>query len=123
MGFFGDLFKESIKWNDNEIEALYAVLIAIGFSDGDFDAKEQLETSKMVSGIVDQKNNYKEYWEKLANNVNHEKMPKYLEALKSMHSKKKTYALYALSKVAISDDKLDDRELVILNRVKNILKI
>ena len=122
MGFFSDLFKENTKWNDNEIKALYAMLVGIAGVDGNADDKEILLLSKIVSKLVVENKNTTEYWSNVAKAAKPDEMPKHIAILKSMHSKKREHVIAALSMVALEDGKVDPSELKILNGMVRVLK-
>jgi len=122
MGIFSDLFKESDKWNDSEIRALFNCLMGMAGADGKIDKEEISEMVNILSALPGAQNKEDIWWKTLLNNADPEEVAVSLKKLKEMHSKKKKHVLYGLAKIAMADGEASPIELKILNGIQQILK-
>ena len=120
MGF-SDLFK-STKWSNKEINSLYYCLMGIGGVDGKLEKKEEDTVREVISHLTGLKNRSEKYWYDLWKEVNKDSAADHINVLKSMHKKKRTFALGSLGLVARADGKLDPNELVLYESMENALK-
>ena len=122
MGIFSDLFKESDKWNDYEISALYQCLMGMAAVDGKIDKEETDEIINILSALPGAQNKEDIWWKTLLTNADANEVADSVKVLKEMHSKKKKNVLYGLAKIAMADGEASPIELKILNGIQQVLK-
>jgi|TARA_B110000238_G_C16096909_1_gene426518 uncharacterized tellurite resistance protein B-like protein len=122
MGIFNDLFKESDKWNDYEISALYQCLMGMAAVDGKIDKEETDEIINILSALPGAQNKEDIWWNTLLTSADANEVADSVKVLKEMHSKKKKHVLYGLAKIAMADGEASPIELKILNGIQQVLK-
>lgn len=122
MGIFNDLFKESDKWNDYEISALYQCLMGMAAVDGKIDKEETDEIINILSALPGAQNKEDIWWNTLLTSADAKEVADSVKVLKEMHSKKKKHVLYGLAKIAMADGEASPIELKILNGIQQVLK-
>jgi|TARA_B110000977_G_scaffold168549_1_gene217837 uncharacterized tellurite resistance protein B-like protein len=122
MGIFSDLFKESDKWNDYEISALYQCLMGMAAVDGKIDKEETDEIINILSALPGAQNKEDIWWNTLLTSADAKEVADSVKVLKEMHSKKKKHVLYGLAKIAMADGEASPIELKILNGIQQVLK-
>ena len=122
MGIFSDLFKESDKWNDYEISALYQCLMGMAAVDGKIDKEETDEIINILSALPGAQNKEDIWWNTLLTSADANEVADSVKVLKEMHSKKKKHVLYGLAKIAMADGEASPIELKILNGIQQVLK-
>ena len=122
MGIFSDLFKESDKWNDYEIIALYQCLMGMAAVDGKIDKEETDEIINILSTLPGAQNKEDIWWNTLLTSADAKEVADSVKVLKEMHSKKKKHVLYGLAKIAMADGEASPIELKILNGIQQVLK-
>jgi len=122
MGIFSDLFKESDKWNDYEIIALYQCLMGMAAVDGKIDKEETDEIINILSALPGAQNKEDIWWNTLLTSADAKEVADSVKVLKEMHSKKKKHVLYGLAKIAMADGEASPIELKILNGIQQVLK-
>ena len=120
MGFFSDLFKEKINWSYEELQALWITTSGMAAVDGNVDESETKAIAEVVGNLPGVKVSD---WEDFMERASKIHPKEHLKTLAKMHKDKKTYALYALARVAAADDEIDPAELAGLNNLKSILKV
>ena len=122
MGIFSDLFKESDRWNDYEISALYQCLMGMAAVDGKIDKEETDEIINILSALPGAQNKEDIWWNTLLTSADANEVADSVKVLKEMHSKKKKHVLYGLAKIAMADGEASPIELKILNGIQQVLK-
>ena len=122
MGIFSDLFKESDKWNDYEISALYQCLMGMAAVDGKIDKEETDEIINILSALPGAQNKEDIWWNTLLTSADAKEVADSVKVLEEMHSKKKKHVLYGLAKIAMADGEASPIELKILNGIQQVLK-
>ena len=122
MGIFSDLFKESDKWNDYEISALYQCLMGMAAVDGKIDKEETDEIINILSALPGAQNKEDIWWNTLLTSADAKEVADSVKVLKEMHSKKKKHVLYGLAKIAMADGEASPNELKILNGIQQVLR-
>ena len=122
MGIFSDLFKESDRWNDYEISALYQCLMGMAAVDGKIDKEETDEIINILSALPGAQNKEDIWWNTLLTSADAKEVADSVKVLKEMHSKKKKHVLYGLAKIAMADGEASPIELKILNGIQQVLK-
>ena len=122
MGIFSDLFKESDKWNDYEISALYQCLMGMAAVDGKIDKEETDEIINILSALPGAQNKEDIWWNTLLTSADANEVADSVKVLKEMHSKKKKHVLYGLAKIAMADGEASPIELKILNGIQQVLR-
>ena len=122
MGIFSNLFKESDKWNDSEITALFSCLMGMAASDGKIDKEETSEIINILSALPGAENKEDVWGTTLLTNPEDGELAESFKILKGMHSKKKKHVLYGLAKVAMADGEASPNELQILKGMQQVLK-
>ena len=122
MGIFSDLFKESDKWNDYEISALYQCLMGMAAVDGKIDKEETDEIINILSALPGAQNKEDIWWNTLLTSADANEVADSVKVLKEMHSKKKKHVLYGLAKIAMADGEASPNELKILNGIQQVLR-
>jgi len=122
MGIFSDLFKESDKWNDSEISALFQCLMGMAAVDGKIDKDETSEIVNILSALPGAQNKEDIWWTTLLTSSDPEEVADSVKTLKEMHSKKKKHVLYGLAKIAMADGEASPNELKILNGIQQVLR-
>ena len=122
MGIFSDLFKESDKWNDYEISALYQCLMGMAAVDGKIDKEETDEIINILSALPGAQNKEDIWWNTLLTSADANEVADSVKVLKEMHSKKKKNVLYGLAKIAMADGEASPIVLKILNGIQQVLK-
>ena len=122
MGIFSDLFKESDKWNDSEISALFQCLMGMAAVDGKIDKEETDEIINILSALPGAQNKEDIWWNTLLTSADANEVADSVKVLKEMHSKKKKHVLYGLAKIAMADGEASPIELKILNGIQQVLR-
>ena len=90
MKIFSDLFKEKIKWTENELSALLSILTYQAKIDGNIDKEE----SKLIWNVIRSLPGEKPAnWDDFIEKMNQSSQEHMLDTLKSMHSKKRKLVL------------------------------
>lgn len=120
MGFIGDLFKEKVKWSEEELKAMYMSMNSMAAIDGNVDENEKELISIAIANLPGSKSFN---WENFATSAFEIKAEVHLATLAAMHKQKKEAVLAILTALSLVDGELDHNELQLLNSMKSVLNV
>jgi len=120
MGIFEYLFKEKIKWTENELSALLHILTYQAGIDGNIDEAE----TKVISIAMDNLPGKKPAsWDDFGHKTSSKSFEDHMHALKSMHSEKKNLVVATLYNLADADGNVDENEKEVFMNIAKILNV
>ena len=120
MENLSDLFKEKIKWTENELSALLYILTYQAKIDGNIDEEE----IKLIWNVIDALPGEKPAnWDVFTKKTEKESSEEHLNTLKSMHSKKRKLVIATLYNLADADGNVDEKEKEVLLNIATILNV
>ena len=107
MGLFGNLFKEQVKWNENELKALLAVLTCQAGIDGNVDDDE----AKIIDSCMANLPGFKPSdWKEFTVSATKISSEIHLKTLRNMHSDKRKILVATVALVGVADGHMDHQE-------------
>tara|TARA_B110000211_G_C13762265_1_gene413720 strand:+ start:53 stop:421 length:369 start_codon:yes stop_codon:yes gene_type:complete len=120
MGLFGNLFKEKVNWNENELKALLAVLLAQAGIDGNLDDDEKNFIGVCMDNIPGFKS---DNWTEFTVSSTKISPEIHFETLRNMHSDKKKVLLATVALIAGVDGDFDDKEAEFFANLAGMLNV